>query len=98
MGDQLRERDKEISQLRESVIRMEGDIKALSATMGRVETEQAKAETAGLRAKVEDSKAQIEKLEKRLDSNDAWIRALLISMIFLLLGFVFNFVMIRLNK
>lgn len=94
---QLQERDERVIKLSETIIRIEGELKAMGGTLTRLEGELARSEGDGLKIRVTNLESLCEKQEKKQDASDTWIRGLLISVIFLLIGLVASFVQSRLK-
>ena len=92
---QLKERDDRVARIQENMIRMEGDLKNINTTLSRLDGEISKSENESLKVKVAKLEESIKELKTAQESSSVWVRGLMISVIFLLLGVVFNFVMAR---
>lgn len=97
MAEQLRARDDKVAKLAENIIRIEGDLKSVNSTLSRIDTELTKTEHESIKLRVSTLEKSMEQFEERQDSNANWIRGLLVSVLLLLLGVIFNFVMARLK-
>lgn len=91
VNEQLRERDADVRKLSENLIRMEGDIKTVTTTLARVEGELSKSESVGVGIRLGNLETQMKEFKTKQDSNATWIRGLLVSVVLLLLGVLFNF-------
>jgi|ERR1041384_3926732 predicted nuclease with TOPRIM domain len=97
IGEQLREREKEVTELSKNVIRIEGDLKSVNATLSRIDSELSRSENESLKLRVGGLETAQKEFKGKQDSNANWIRGLLVSVILLLLGFLWNLLRDRLK-
>jgi hypothetical protein len=95
--DQLRERDDKVARVAENMIRMEGEVKAMTATLNRLDGEMSKAESESLKVRMGAVEQAVKDIRAAQESSALWIRGLLVSVIFLLVGVLFNFLNARLK-
>lgn len=95
LSDQLREREDRYARLSENMIRMEGDLKAINTTVGRIEAELSKAETSSLTNRVSNLELANVELKKKQDTNATRIWGLIAGTIILVVAVIIQFIAAR---
>lgn len=91
----LGQRDERFNKLSENVARMEENLKMVNQTLSHLDGRMAQAEHDAIRQRVKVLEEGQESVRKTQESNGNWIRGLLVSVIFLLIGVVVNFLLSR---
>lgn len=92
MQEQFRERDKATAMLSEKMVGVEFKLDQLKEATAKIEADMSRAETERIKIRVENLETATKEFKTKQDSNAAWIRGLLVSVVLLLLGVIFNYV------
>lgn len=94
---QLKDRDTRVSILSDKMIGVEMKLDMLKETLIKVETEMSRSEHESIKIKVLNLETLLKEYKDKQDANALWLRGLMVSVILLLVGFLFNFLTIKLR-